>query len=78
MPGLALLRSIYIMGLVLEWIEARGGVAAMAAASQLKSDLIYSCIDASDGFYKCVLTHGLLNVSIWTGNSVAMIYGLYS
>lgn len=47
-----LLRSIYIMGLVLEWIEKQGGVEAMAAASQRKSDLIYNCIDQSEGFYR--------------------------
>lgn len=44
---------IYLMNLVLGWVGAQGGVAAMQDASQVKSDLIYSIIDESEGFYRC-------------------------
>nr|XP_056704965.1 phosphoserine aminotransferase [Euleptes europaea] len=45
--------SIYIMGLVLEWIKNNGGVAAMDKLSQTKSQMIYDIIDNSSGFYVC-------------------------
>ncbi|XP_060618147.2 phosphoserine aminotransferase [Anolis sagrei] len=45
--------SIYIMGLVLEWIKNNGGTAAMDKRSQTKSQMIYDIIDKSNGFYVC-------------------------
>ncbi|XP_074788691.1 phosphoserine aminotransferase isoform X1 [Athene noctua] len=45
--------SIYIMGLVLEWIKNNGGAAAMDKLSLIKSRLIYDIIDKSNGFYVC-------------------------
>lgn len=43
--------SIYIMGLVLEWIKDNGGSAAMEALNKQKSSMIYDAINASNGFY---------------------------
>ncbi|NXX98965.1 SERC aminotransferase, partial [Centropus bengalensis] len=43
--------SIYIMGLVLEWIKNNGGAAAMDKLSLIKSQMIYDIIDKSNGFY---------------------------
>ena len=43
--------SIYIMGLVFEWILAQGGVAEMERAAIVKSSAIYDLIDSSQGFY---------------------------
>lgn len=43
--------SIYIMGLVLEWIKNNGGAAAMDKLSLIKSRMIYDIIDKSNGFY---------------------------
>lgn len=40
--------AIYMAGLVFKWLLAHGGVAAMAAASQRKSQALYDCIDSSD------------------------------
>lgn len=40
----------YLLGLVLEWVERLGGVAAMGERNRAKADLLYSTIDASD-FY---------------------------
>ncbi|KAH0628244.1 hypothetical protein JD844_009136 [Phrynosoma platyrhinos] len=45
--------SIYIMGLVLEWIKNNGGTAAMDKLSQKKSQMIYDIIDRSNEFYVC-------------------------
>jgi len=41
----------YLTGLVLEWIEAEGGLAVMAERNRAKSELLYSAIDGSGGFY---------------------------
>ncbi|CAI9534452.1 unnamed protein product [Staurois parvus] len=45
--------SIYIMGLVLEWIRNNGGAACMEKLSILKSEMIYNVIDESNGFFVC-------------------------
>ena len=41
----------YIAGLVLRWLKAQGGLAAMAARNRAKAQLLYDNIDAS-GFYR--------------------------
>lgn len=43
--------SIYIVGLVLEWIKNNGGAAAMEKLTKQKSRIIYDIINASNGFY---------------------------
>lgn len=43
--------SIYVMGMVLEWIKNNGGAAAMEKLSSIKSQMIYEIIDNSQGFY---------------------------
>jgi phosphoserine aminotransferase len=43
--------SIYIAGLVFEWLLAAGGVAAIERRNIEKSALLYDAIDASGGFY---------------------------
>ncbi|XP_023658813.1 phosphoserine aminotransferase [Paramormyrops kingsleyae] len=45
--------SIYIMGLVLEWIKNNGGTAAMERLNKEKSGTIYDIINGSNGFYVC-------------------------
>ncbi|XP_051279145.1 phosphoserine aminotransferase [Dicentrarchus labrax] len=50
--------SIYIMGLVLEWIKNNGGSAAMETLNKQKSSMIYDIIDASNGFYVCPVDEG--------------------
>lgn len=44
--------AIYTVGLVLEWLEAQGGVAAIEKRNALKAKLLYDTIDSS-GFYRC-------------------------
>lgn len=43
--------NIWVMGLVLQWIQKNGGLEAMNAFSKEKSNLIYDVIDKSNGFY---------------------------
>lgn len=45
--------SIYVMGLVFQWIKRNGGVEGMAKQANAKSELIYDIIDKSNGFYSC-------------------------
>lgn len=42
----------YVAGLVLEWLEGQGGLAAMAQTNGRKAEKVYRCIDASGGFYR--------------------------
>jgi phosphoserine aminotransferase len=44
---------IYILGLVLGWIESEGGVAAIEKRNNAKAKLLYDSIEASGGFYRC-------------------------
>ena len=43
--------SIYMLSLVLDWIQKQGGVKAVEAKNNEKASLIYKCIGESDGFY---------------------------
>ena len=44
--------GIYIAGLVFQWLKRQGGVAAIEKVNVRKAELLYSCIDGSDGFYR--------------------------
>jgi len=43
--------GIYILGLTLKWIKAKGGIEAINRLNQQKAKLIYDTIDNSNGFY---------------------------
>jgi phosphoserine aminotransferase len=43
--------AIYVVGLVLAWLEAKGGLAAMEREVVDKADRLYRAIDGSGGFY---------------------------
>jgi phosphoserine aminotransferase len=43
--------AVYIVGLVLEWIEAEGGVRAIEKRNETKANLLYDAIDGSGGYY---------------------------
>jgi len=45
--------AIYIVGLVLEWIESEGGVQGMEKRNEAKARLLYDAIESSGGFYSC-------------------------
>jgi len=42
--------AVYLLGLVLDWIDASGGLTAMAARNQAKASSLYAAIDSSE-FY---------------------------
>jgi phosphoserine aminotransferase len=44
--------GIYVMGLVFNWVNENGGLAALEKRNKEKAALIYDTIDASGGFYK--------------------------
>lgn len=43
--------AIYMLKLVLEWVEKEGGLTAIAERNRQKAELIYSSIDDSEGYY---------------------------
>ncbi len=45
--------SIYMAGLVFQWLKKHGGIAAMERANIAKANVLYAAIDASNGFYHC-------------------------
>ncbi|XP_069482001.1 phosphoserine aminotransferase [Ambystoma mexicanum] len=64
--------SIYITGLVLEWIKNNGGAAAMEKLNLLKSNMIYEIIDESHGFYVCPVekkSRSKMNIPFRIGNA---------
>ncbi|KAK1176062.1 phosphoserine aminotransferase [Acipenser oxyrinchus oxyrinchus] len=64
--------SIYIMGLVLEWIKNNGSAEAMEKLNITKSKLIYDLINESNGFYVCpveVKSRSRMNIPFRIGNN---------
>jgi phosphoserine aminotransferase len=45
--------AVYVVGLVLEWIESLGGVAGIQKRNDTKAKLLYDTIESSGGFYRC-------------------------
>jgi phosphoserine aminotransferase len=45
--------AVYVVGLVLEWIESEGGVPAIEKRNDAKAKLLYGTIETSNGFYRC-------------------------
>ncbi|MGE0707658.1 MAG: 3-phosphoserine/phosphohydroxythreonine transaminase [Planctomycetota bacterium] len=57
--------AIYVVGLVAKWIEAQGGLEAMAEKNQRKASLLYACIDRHE-LYRGATTadsRSLMNVT---------------
>ncbi|GAC1552080.1 MAG: 3-phosphoserine/phosphohydroxythreonine transaminase [Herpetosiphon sp.] len=44
--------AVYLVGLVLEWLESNGGLAAAGVRNEQKASLLYTTMDANAGFYK--------------------------
>jgi phosphoserine aminotransferase len=56
--------AIYIAGLVLDWIEMQGGIAAIEAHNRKKAGILYDYLDTT-GFYRCPVAkedRSLMNV----------------
>ena len=62
--------SIYICGLVFEWIKKKGGVEAIQKINEEKAKLLYDCIDSSNLFKGTVEKYdrSIMNVNFVTGN----------
>ena len=45
--------TIYMIGKVLKWMKAKGGLPVIEQEAAEKANRLYSTIDASDGFYRC-------------------------
>lgn len=62
--------AIYILSLVLEWIESVGGLTAMQKLAEQRSEMLYSYLDSQD-FYKSVArkdSRSHMNVTFRTGD----------
>jgi len=62
--------SIYLCGLVFEWIKAQGGIPAIQKANEEKAALLYAAIDSST-LYKGLVEkkdRSLMNVTFATGS----------
>jgi phosphoserine aminotransferase len=46
--------AVYIVGLVLEWLETEGGVRAIEKRNHAKAKLLYDAIEAGD-YYRCLV-----------------------
>ncbi|MHC5011167.1 MAG: 3-phosphoserine/phosphohydroxythreonine transaminase, partial [Planctomycetota bacterium] len=57
--------GIYVMGLVAAWVEAEGGLAAMAQRNEAKARRLYEAIDGSDVYQGTaeVESRSLMNVT---------------
>ncbi len=44
--------GVYMIGLVAKWLKNMGGLDAMYSVNKEKAELLYNCIDESEGFYK--------------------------
>jgi len=44
--------GIYIIGLVAKWLKKNGGLDAMYETNKEKAEVLYKCIDESNGYYK--------------------------
>jgi len=56
--------GIYVIGLVMNWLDSQGGVSAIAEHNRQKADVLYNAIDATD-FYTCPVApqdRSLMNV----------------
>jgi phosphoserine aminotransferase len=49
--------AVYVVGLVLEWIESLGGVGAIEKRNAAKAGLLYDVIEKSNGYYQCPVEH---------------------
>jgi len=57
--------AVYVVGLMMEWIESQGGLAGIQKRNEKKAKLLYDAIDSSNGFYHCPVekdSRSLMNV----------------
>jgi phosphoserine aminotransferase len=57
--------AIYILGLMMEWMDSLGGIAGVQKRNEAKAKLLYDAIDSSNGYYTCPVekdSRSLMNV----------------
>ena len=57
--------AVYVLGLVMEWIAAEGGLAGIQKRNEAKAKLLYDAINSSNGYYRCPVeksSRSLMNV----------------
>jgi phosphoserine aminotransferase len=57
--------AIYIVGLMMDWIESQGGLTGVQKRNETKAKLLYDTIDSSGDFYACPVerdSRSLMNV----------------
>jgi phosphoserine aminotransferase len=57
--------AVYVVGLMMEWMEAQGGLAGVQKRNEAKATLLYDAVDSSNGFYHCPVekdSRSLMNV----------------
>ena len=62
--------AIYVVGLMMEWIDGQGGLAGIGKRNETKARLLYDAIDSSNGFYHCPVerqSRSLMNVVFRVG-----------
>jgi phosphoserine aminotransferase len=61
----------YLTGLVLQWVQRQGGLAALASINERKARLLYDCIDQSDFYLNDVVPacRSWMNVSFHLADS---------
>ena len=65
--------AVYIVGLVLEWIESEDGIPGMVKRNDAKAGLLYETIESSGGFYSCPVeksSRSRMNVVFRVGGGV--------
>ena len=62
--------TIYMLGLMMKWVEKMGGIEAMEARKRERSKLLYDVIDASSLYHGCAEkdSRSFMNVTFVTGN----------
>ncbi len=62
--------AIYILGLVLDWVESMGGVEGMLEHNEKKAAILYDYLDSSKLFKTNVVkeNRSIMNVTFYTGN----------
>ena len=67
--------NIYMLGLVLDWLEKQGGVAGMEKRKSAKAKLLYDYLDESALFHNPVrpCDRSLMNVTFVTGRRVCEV-----
>ena len=65
--------GVYVVGLVLKWIEEQGGLTVVEARNREKADLVYRTLDAYPDFYEPAVTEhadrSLMNITFRLKNA---------